>query len=268
MAVCQLRPYETLNIFKPEDRAAGSFEQILLIQGNAILSTIVIESLDSGSVLVEFEEIIYEDQVKPLFSKSFSAPGTYQFWTHPFHTKIKVTVTTTDTSTFTIKSTVRTDVEILRSSSLDGADFDPTDNKHIPVGCYDPDQEKLFFLRCKNGVLVTDPIDTGDPIFIDGETATTPGVIQTLFTSIVPVGKTHILSKIHISGSIGGKWLADIDSTIIGSGRIASGSPDSTLEFTPRRKILAGESFRVRFTSKSKPIAGSDVNHHVMLAEI
>jgi len=268
VSVCQLRPYETLNIFMPVVRAAGSHIQTLLIQGNSILSTLVIDSLTSGSVLVEFEEIVYEDQLKPLFSRSFSSVGTFEFWTHPYHNSIKVTVTTTDASKFTIKSTVRADVELLRSSSLDGADFDPTDNKHIPVGCYDPDQEKLFFLRCKNGVLVTDPIDTGDPIFIDGETATTPGVIQTLLTSIVPVGKTHILSKIHISGSIGGKWLADIDSAIIGSGRIASGSPDSTLEFTPRRKILAGESFRVRFTSKSKPIAGSDVNHHVMLAEI
>jgi len=266
VAVCQLRPYETLNIFKPEDRAAGSFEQILLIQGNAILSTIVIESLDSGSVLVEFEEIIYEDQVKPLFSKSFSAPGTYQFWTHPFHTKIKVTVTTTDTSTFTIKSTVRTDVEILRSSSLDGADFDPLDNKHIPVGCYDPDQEKLFFLRCKNGALVTDPVDTGDPVFIDGETDTTPGVLQTLVTSLVPAGKTHILSQIHISSSLGGKWLADIDSAIIASGRVASGSPNSSLEFIPRRRISAGETLRVKFTAKAGPIVS--VNHHIMMSEI
>lgn len=268
MAVCQLRPYETLNIYKPEVRAGGAFEQIILIQGNSILSTLFIDSLASGSVQVVFEEIIYEDQVKPLFSRSYSAPGTYEFWTHPFHTKIKITITTTDTSKFTIKSTVRTDVELLRTSSLDGAEFNPADNKHIPMGCYDPDQDKLFFIRCKNGVLVTDPIDTGDPIFIDGQTATTPGVQQTLFTSLVPVGKTHILSKVHISCSIGGKWLADIDSVIIGSGRVASGSPDSTLEFTPRRKLLAGQTFRVRFTSKSKPVSGSDVNHHAMLSEI
>ena len=149
MAVCQLRPFETLNIFKPELRAAGSYEQMMLIQGNSILSTLCIESLDSGSVLVVFEEVIYEDQLKPLFSKSFSGVGTYEFWTHPFHTKIKITITTTDTSKFIVKSTVRTDVELLRTSSVDGEDYIAGDNKHIPIGCLDPETEKLFHLHCR-----------------------------------------------------------------------------------------------------------------------
>lgn len=149
MSVCQLRPYETLNIFKPVVRAAGSHIQTLLIQGNSILSTLVIDSLTSGSVLVEFEEIVYEDQLKPLFSRSFSSVGTFEFWTHPYHNSIKVTLTTTDSSKFTIKSTARTDVELLRSSSIDGEDYIAGDNKHIPIGCLDPETQKLFYLHCR-----------------------------------------------------------------------------------------------------------------------
>ena len=149
MAVCQLMPYQTLNIYKPLDRAAGAFMQVLHIQGNSILSTLVIESLGSGSVFVEIDEFIYEDEFKPLFSQSFSAIGTYEFWTHPYHNSLRVTVTTTDTSRFTVKSTARTDTELLRTSSIDGEDYIPGDNKHIPIGCLDPETQKLFYLHCR-----------------------------------------------------------------------------------------------------------------------
>lgn len=264
--VCTLNPYDSLNIFKEIDRAAGSVERFINLKGNSLLSTVRIDRLDSGTVKIDYYEIISTDSEKLLKTVSYSTPGTFEFWTLPFHTQIRVAVTTTDTSSFVLKITCRTDGEVLRSSAFDGAPFDIADNKGLPIMCLDEDLSQVFFLRCKEGVLVSDPINSGGPLFIDGEALTTPGSQQTLVTSVVPVGKTYILSKIHISGSLGGKWIADIDSGIIGAGRIASGSPDSTLEFIPRRKVLATETLRLRF--RAKPGPASDVNFHIMLAVI
>jgi hypothetical protein len=263
--VCTLNPYDTLNIFKVADVAGGTFERFMTLKGNSLLSTISIRRLDSGTVKVDYYEVIEAGYEKFLKSVSYSSTGIFEFWTLPFHTQIRAVITTTDISSFTLKITCRTDGEILRSSTFDGAPFDPADNKSIPISCYDSDTGKLFFVRCKDGVLITDPITAGAPLFFDGDIATTPGLEQVLSSTVVPVGKTRTLAKIHVSGSLSGKWEADINGGIIGSGRIASGNPNSTLEFIPRRSLTAGQTLALKFTSRAGPVSG--VNYHIMMAE-
>lgn len=264
MTPCRIGPYETLNIIKKNLRGPGTVQQFVLFQANSILSSLVIDQLDSGTVDVLYEENLYGDQFKVLKSISYDSTGVFQFWTHPFHNSIRITITTSDQSIFGLKMTGRTDTEILRTSVKDQTLFDPDDHKGLAMVCLDEIEGLLYFLRCKRGALITDPIDAGDPFYIDGEVAST-GSLQQLTQFTVGPGLERRLSQINVSTSIGGKWIADIEGGIIATGRLSSGHPESVFTFNPRRSVLAGQTFTLSYQGKAP---NADISYHVQLSEV
>lgn len=265
MPPCHLTTYQTLNLFKKVLRPPGAYTQLVLVEANSILSTLVVDQLDGGSVDVLYEEILSGSDTKLLKQVSYDSVGIYEFWTHPFHNSIKITITTTDQTIFTLKATGRTDTEILRTSSFDQDTFLPTDQKALPIACLDEDLQQLFFLRCKNGALITDPIDTGNAVYLDGEESSDPGNLLLLDQFTVGVGLERRLSRINVSCTIAGKWVAAIGATVIAVGRTASAQPDSIFEFNPRRVINSGETFTLKYQGRGPT---SDVNYHVQLNEV
>ena len=123
MTPCLLKEYQSLTILKEKDVAGGTYERVLTYQGNSLLGTIVIDRLDSGSVDVEFYEII--DQTEHLRdSFNFAGVGAHDLVVLPFHSKMSARITTTDVSSFTLKMTARNDqIDIAPGGTVTGEAF-------------------------------------------------------------------------------------------------------------------------------------------------
>lgn len=261
----QIRPYESLNVLTKKSRPAGSVAHYIHVQANSILSDLVIDQIAGGSVDVVYEQVLSAEEMKPLKTVSFNSVGVHEFWTHPFHNSIRITITTTASTTYTLRMTGRTDAEVLRATFFDQTVFDLEDHKGLPALCLDDDEQKLFILRCKNGALITDPIDTGSPVYINGEETSTPNVLLQLAQFTVGAGLERRLGSITVSSSIGGNWAADDGATTIASGRLAPGHPESTFTFAPRKILTAGTTFTLNFTGRAPATA---VNYHLQMSEV
>ncbi len=105
----------------------------------------------------------------------------------------------------------------------------------------------------------------GAPFFADAQTLTTPGVEQTLITTIVPVGKTRHLSKLVVSCSTRGAFIIEAGGSVIGSGRTGAAEKNSVFEWVPRREVAAGVTIDVKHTAASGPV--SDIEAYLMAAD-
>lgn len=117
----------------------------------------------------------------------------------------------------------------------------------------------------EDGTLVTDPIDLGDPDYLDGVVV---GSLteQTLASFTVGVGNTRILGNIKVTSFMPGWWIAYADAAIIGSGHIGAGHYESNLIYLPRRRLVAGTAFSLKHTQRGGP--PSDVQYHIGFCEI
>jgi hypothetical protein len=272
----KLKTFDTQNFLLLETRPPGTYTVLLEVQGNSILSTLYIKALDGGATV---KANYYEDTLGGLTGERKELPG------HPLQTVAssnpsKVTITpfhnspalevivTGGNAEFSVRGTAVNSFATDLDSALtfDNGDFDIDENKAVPIACLDEATSKLFFLRCNNGALVSDPIYAGDAVYVDGMEISTPLTEQTLASFTVAVGKTRLLGVIKVSGFRSGTWIADIDSAIIASGRTSAGQPDSFIEFIPRRIISSTETFNLKYTGLSGP--ASNVHYHVMATEL
>lgn len=272
--VIRLKTAQTRDLLPLESRGAGTYIVDLLIEGNSLLSTVFVKSI-SGSVKVNYHESTTgrdEGERKDLTSHPLitaaNTTNPSKLTVTPFHNSPQLEVIVTGTAEFSVYGTVVNSFATDLDAALifDNEDFVSDANKAIPIACLDDDTNKLFFLRCKDGALITDPIAAGDPTYIDGVALSTPGVEQTLGSSVVPADKTRLVSKIKVSCFQPGTWIAYADGAIIGSGRTSAGQPDSFIDIQPRRSIAALSTFTLKFTARPGP--ASDVSFHVMATEI
>jgi len=273
--VIRLQTAQTRDLLPLAIRSAGTYNVDLLIEGNSLLSTVYVKSI-SGTVLVNYHESTtgrdFGERKEIANHPVISAENTLnpsRITVTPFHNSPQVEVIVTGTAEFSVYGTVVNSFATDLDAALvfDGSTFVIDDNKAIPIACYDQDSGKLFFLRCKNGALVTDPINAGDPLYHDGLTISTPGTEQTLVSDVVTAGKTRLISVIKISCFQPGTWIARNGSDIIGSGRTSAGNPDSFIEIIPRRSLAALSNFTLKFTARTGGPA-TDVTYHVMATEI
>ena len=118
MGACRLTPYDTLDLFKNKSRPPGTYIQFVNIQGNSILTSIFVDAIASGIINVLWEEVIHTSTTKELISFNANVVGAREYVLRPFHTALKLTVTTTDTTEFTLKATSRTD-SLIQIADLD-----------------------------------------------------------------------------------------------------------------------------------------------------
>lgn len=107
---------------------------------------------------------------------------------------------------------------------------------------------------------------TGDPIYFDDESATTPGTEQTVISETVPTGKKWQLSQIQMNCCQNGEITIFIGSSLIGSGIISPGEQNFFLNWFPGRPMTAGETVAVKF----RQISGTNsktVRSHLQLTE-
>ena len=72
MADFKLKTFDTQNFFLLEPRPAGTYTAVLSVQGNSILSTLYIKSLDPGATV---KANYYEDTLGGLSGERKELPG-------------------------------------------------------------------------------------------------------------------------------------------------------------------------------------------------
>jgi hypothetical protein len=272
----KLKTFQTNTLLPLVSRAAGTYTRRLLIEGNSLLSTVYVNAIDGGTtVKVNY----YEDTTGGDLGERKELPGhpvqslastnPNKITVTPFHNSpILEVIVTGGSATFSVHATVvnsfATDLDA--ALILDGDSFESDGDKAIPIACLDEESGQLFFMRCNNGALVSDPIYAGDAVYLDGLEESTPLVEQTLTSFTVGATKKRLLGIIKVSSFRSGTWIAEIDSATIASGRTSAGQPDSFIEFIPRREVSATSTFTLKYTGLSGP--ASDVHYHVMTTEI
>jgi len=91
----------------------------------------------------------------------------------------------------------------------------------------------------------------GTPFFVDVQSITTPGTLQTLVNETVPVGKSIALKSVRITSRQHVTYEILIDSQVVGSGRIGSGNLNDDFVFNIERSASAGSVIKVEILSNS-----------------
>ena len=273
--VIRLNEFDTYALLPLESRVAGTYIKTLVIVGNSLLSTVFVKSI-AGSVKVNYYEYTTgrdDSERKELPSHLLiTAPNTAnpsKITTTPFHNTVVLEVIVTGTAEFSVYTTVvasfATDLDA--ALQLDGQIAVLTEDKGMPFMCYDPDAGKFFFIRCVDGVIPTSSSEAGDPFFADGLHLPTSGSETTVATFIVPAGTTRKLIKVQINSFHPGSWTILDGASIIGSGKIHPGHPESIFEWSRRREIAALSTITLKYTARGGQTA-SDVRYHIMGSDI
>lgn len=273
MVVKALNEFQSLEFFKIKEpgtntlisRGPGEYIRETRIQGNAILSTLYIESIDPGAtVLVQYfenttaefdgEELFLAEH--PLQSAAGNPPS--KIAVSRIHNKpiCKVTVSGGN-AIFGVYATVvsSTASDIDDALVQDGEDFDQEDTQGMPMACYDPEQDKMFLLRCQGGAIPIVIEEVGDPVHLTAETDTVPGVIEQILVTTVPVGKERRVSQVLVRCRSYICWTVKHNGDIIGSGRTSPLNEESRFNWDPRFAANSGDTFVIEYRQNPNSVA-------------
>jgi len=108
---------------------------------------------------------------------------------------------------------------------------------------------------------------TSTPFFTEASTITTPGILQTLITFVVPVSTTRRLHKVVVTTRQRGFFRIFIDATVVGSGRTGPAAMNVEFLWNPLRPAVAGSTIKIEFTAASDtPV--SDIEAYLMASDI
>jgi hypothetical protein len=268
-----LNEFQSLEFFKIKiagtndliSRSAGVYERETRIQGNAILSTLYIESIDAGaSVKVEYlerttaefdgEELLLAEH--PLQTTAGNPPS--KIAVSRIHNKPICRVTVKDgNAVFGVYGTVvsSTASDIDDALINDGEDFDQEDTQGMPMACYDPVLDKMFLLRCIDGAIPVSLEDVGEPLHLSVETNTIPNTIESILTTTVPAGKLRKLYSVKVVCRSYTCWTLEHEGTVIASGRTSPINETDEHTFLPRYKANAGETFVLKYRQNPDSVA-------------
>lgn len=277
----RLNQFQTSIALPLELRVSDTYSRRLVLSGNSLLSTLYVTSIDPGAtVQVTYWEYTTGEQTgerrdikeHPLIdAANFSTVTPHVLIVAPFHREPQLEVIVTGGSaTFSVYLTCLTSFASAQDNSLilDGTTFDPVNNLAQPVACLDEDTGTLNFLRCKDGVIPTDPIYLGTAFRESGSfTPTVPGTDE-LMTSFTVTSTSRLISTIRVTGRQPGRWRLLADSALVCSGRIGSATPNDSFDFMPRESLANGALVELKFESRNTPSPGSDIDYHILGSDL
>lgn len=263
--IIKLGLYESRPIVNLMTLAPGLYTQRLLTQGNSLLSTVFVESVDPGaSVSVRYYDFTVgasvgeEDELAT--HVTLNTPISFDRITVPrLHDKPVVEITVTGGSVrfgvyVTVVASFATDLD--QALKIDGQVADLLKDKGIPIHLYDETLGKFFFLRGDMGVIPVSFNEAGDNFILGGDDITTPGVIQELIVDTVPALKNRKLSKARVVCRAHSAYEITADGVIIGSGMTGPERPCDDIEWTPRATIDQNLDLKLRFLAHSSTTSG------------
>ena len=278
-SVIRLSQFETRDIVPIVSRGPGTYLQPLLIEGNSILSSVFVKSIDVGaSVLVKYFDTTTGDVPDERFDLSehetITAAGeTNRITVTSIHNKPNVEAIVTGGNVefgvyATVVSTFATDLDAALHKHLDAIDF--SRDKALPLVIRDPSDELWYFLKGTKGCLLIESTDAGpkgDGFFTDVHTTTTPGSLQTLFNISVPVSKTRRLHHLMVICRMESSYKLLAGSSIIASGRTGASTPQSSFKWNPFRSIPTGTSLKLELQTRARS-PSADVEAYLMAADV
>lgn len=274
-----LREFDTDTLSPLGVRGAGTDKILLKISGNSILSSVFIKSISVGATLdVKYYQTTgaTEDdgEKQALNSHAQFTPAdngiTNTILVTRVHNKPFLEVTVTGgTAEYAIYATVLSEAASDIDSALkkDGQVADLSDDKGLPIMCYDETDNEYHFIRCEDGVIPVSQSEAGDPVHLTAKTTTTPNTPQDLITSVIPAGKTRKMSKIIVVCRSHSSYIVRDNSDIIASGRTGPANTTDVFEWSPRRSVAAGRTLKVTFTAMSGT-PSVDVEAYVMASDL
>jgi hypothetical protein len=249
-------------------RSPGTYLKTSRIQGNSILSSLFIKSLDPGaSVTINY----FDNTTGDLFGERYDleshgtqtvAGSTDRITVTRIHNKpICEAIVAGGNAEFGVYITVVSSFasELDRALVNEGQLAVPS-NQGIPVVCYDESTNKFFFLRCTDGkISVSDVL--GSPGVFAGSFVSTPGFLQTPFSVTVPGGKKYHLVRNRLVCRSHSSYEILIDGSAVGSGATGPGYPVDDLQFHPINSVAnAGQLIEIQFKTLvgGGPVIGVD----------
>ena len=253
-------------------RGAGTYNVKVDIQGNSILSTVFVESLDGGASV----EVKWFD-----FTTGFAVGEANLLKTHNVvstaltsdrtlvantHDKPYVSAVVTGGSVkFSVYATVvsSTASDLADSLFLEGDTVNLLQDKGIALACRNETTGLWELVKCPFPVALE---ESGTPFYVDVTGTTTPGTEQTIMDFTVGAGKTRNLSRLNGSLRQPSFYKVEIDGSIVGTGFTGAANIQPAYEWNPRRPATAGKNVKV----KLKQISGSpacDFGFHLMGSE-
>lgn len=259
--IFRLALYESKILMPLVSRGPGVYIQKMHTEGNSILSTLFVESLDTGaSVYAEYFDFGVGGEVgEAVFLHAHDIVSTAvtsdrQLVTK-MHNKPYIRVTVTGGS---VIFGVYITVVVSQASDIDSAlkkqnqivNF-PTD-KGIPIVIYDPDTGKWQFAAGSSGVQNVHVVDTvGIPLLIEANTITSPGSEQTIISYTVPALQAVKILSAKVICRQESMFKVYGDGVLIGSGRTGPASPNVYFDYSVSPTFVSGKIIEIKATARS-----------------
>jgi hypothetical protein len=250
-------------LIKVENTRGQAMLSTLYVQAKEVTATITVDFLDFTTGGDVGEETLIGSHTEPAVGQ------TDRILISNLHNKpfIRVTVAN-DNATFSLFATAVNNA-IDATVVKDGEAGNTTVNFGQGLAAYDPinDIWKLLQTDTSGNLKVTGSFDlfgTPDvPFNVEFNGLTTPGIEQTIITSVVPALTTRVLTSLRISTSRRGTYRILADAVKIGGGRLNPSKTESEFLWAPGREIAAGVTIRVRFETYTGSLA-SDLECYLM----
>lgn len=266
--VISLRQAQTRDLLPLESRGPGVYEVKLLLEGNSLLSTLWVKTIDGGaSVSARYYDVTSgrgdgEQGTLPSHPvATVASTGHSKITVTPFHNNPVLEVTVAGgNAEFSIWGTVVSSfaTDIGAALVFDQSTFVPTVTKGIPIVGLDRVQNKLFMINVENGVIPVSQSEAGDNVHMRYN-GVTDGTEQELLTRTVPVGKKmkvtvgRIVCRAHVVWELVAINQLLVE-TIIGAGATNPARPVDTISYSPREDLPANTVLKLRAKAISGPV--------------
>lgn len=264
--VLRLGQFESKAIVPLADRSAGVYEQKLAVNGNSLLSSIYVKTVDVGaSVLVEYFDygVGYDDgeEVPLAFHDIVSTSDSgNKILISQMHDKPLVRCTVTGGNAefgvyATVVSSSASDID--NALQREGELVNLATDKGMPIVVYDNALGVWRFARGALGiqdVRIVGNVAVGEPgtaVFVDAQAASTPGLEQTLLSYTVPASVVLNLLSMQVICRMESFFEIYGDGVLIGSGRTGAATPNVNFAYRVARTFETGSIIELKITART-----------------
>jgi hypothetical protein len=274
-----LNEFQSTHNLVLESRPAGFSQRIrMMIQGNSLLSSVFVKSITGSPTLsvkyfeittgLEADEQRFLGNQHPLITAASTTPD--QKLLTPFHNKLfcDVEVTGTGSVEFGIYVTVVASFASLLDQALRNhlEDVDLANDQGMPWVLQDPSDGKWYLAKGDKGCLtVTNAPGTGT--YVDVQTVTTPGVEQTIFSTVIAAGTTKNLTSLYISCRLPTVFNLEAGGVTIASGRTGASTPNAKVTWAPARPIASGTTLELKLLARAG-LPSTDVEAYLVSGDV
>ena len=270
--IFRLGLYESKILIPLVSRGPGVYIQKMFTEGNSILSTLFVESLDVGaSVYAEYFDFGVGGEVgEAVFLQAHdivtTAVTSDRQLVTKMHNKPYIRLTVAGGN---VVFGVYITVVVSQASDIDSAlkkdnqIVSLPNDKGIPIVIYDTDSGRWHFAQGDNGVQDVHVVGnisiglTGTPLFLEAATLTTPSTEQTLISYTVPASKTLNIASARVVCRQESFFEVYGDGTLIGSGRTGPASPNVYFDYSVSPSFVSGKIIEIKATARSGSPASS-----------